>query len=218
MKISCQTTIKSNFKLDITSHSRVAYLKLAGLRLRWWRWREVVCSPSQISLVGHHGPRWCLKLTEAVMSWRRTGWRTWGLITLHTTSSQTPSQPNITYIEDTRLTIKSSEHLRMTKSKGFHLNLQQQVALCSSWKSSWNFYQTSFHELYINILNYSDSNDMKNWLMKRWNTYFIGKKTDLASKENITIQKLFGYKKAETTIRNKPHIPRTLTPLETHLC
>ena len=76
------------------THPRLVYLQLAGLRLRWRRRsREVVCSPSQISVVeptGHHGPRWALKLTgdgEAVMSWRRTGWRTWGLITLHTTSS-----------------------------------------------------------------------------------------------------------------------------------
>ena len=107
-------------------HPRLVYLQLAGLRLRWRRRsREVVCSPSQISVVeptGHHGPRWALKLTgdgEAVMSWRRTGWRTLlGLITLlhhlhhlHYTPhhhwhphSQTPY--------DTRLTIKSIEQLK----------------------------------------------------------------------------------------------------------
>ena len=41
--------------------------------------------------------------------------------------------------------------------------------------------------------------------MKRWNTYFIGKKNGLASKENITIQKPFGYKKAVNHTKQATH-------------
>ena len=111
------------------THSGLGYLQLAGLRLGWRRRsREVVCSPSQLSVVvvvrGHHGPRWALKLTgngEAVMSWRRTGWRTLlGLITLlhlhhlhhlHYTPHHHWHPHTLTQY-DTRLTIKSIDQLK----------------------------------------------------------------------------------------------------------
>ena len=99
MKISCQTTIITNFKLDITSPpSTQAPLtfsrpeqdcdeeerreeKLSVLHLV----EPAGWSGSLTEAEDHHGPRCCLELTgggEAVMSCRRTGWRTLELITL----------------------------------------------------------------------------------------------------------------------------------------
>ena len=66
--------------------------------------------------------------------------------------------------------------------------------------SCHNFCPNILSADYMNIWNYPDSNDIKNWLMKRWNIHILLAKPCLASKENITIQKLYG------TIRYKPHL------------